>query len=222
MTIIAGALLVDPPWYWKARSAAGDGRSANQHYAVMSLDDLKAYPVREMAAPDSWLFLWVVSSMLPDGLEVMSAWGFEYSSTAFVWVKQNKAGDRFITGMGMTTRKGAEICLLGKRGHPRIRAHDVRELIVAPRREHSRKPDEQYERIERLVDGPYLELFARNRRPGWISLDDEIKKFTEFSADATTAAKDAQGRPLITVAGVIKSCCRSWNIRNRRRCRKRA
>jgi N6-adenosine-specific RNA methylase IME4 len=183
MTIRAGALLVDPPWSWKARSSKGDGRSACQHYSVMSLDDLKAYPpVFEMAAADSWLFLWVVSSMLPAGLEVMRAWGFEYSSSAFVWVKQNKAGDGFVTGMGMTTRKGAEICLLGKRGSPRIRAHDVRELIISPRREHSRKPDEQYERIERLCDGPYVELFARQRRHGWISLGDEIDRFTQSAA----------------------------------------
>jgi N6-adenosine-specific RNA methylase IME4 len=90
--------------------------------------------------------------------------------------------------MGMTTRKGAEICLLGKRGSPRIHAHDVRELIVAPRREHSRKPDEQYARIERLCDGPYLELFARQRRPDWISIGDEIDKFHEFPA-VTTATE---------------------------------
>jgi N6-adenosine-specific RNA methylase IME4 len=160
MSILASALLADPPWSWKARSPKGDGRSACQHYSVMSLDDLKAYPVSGMAAADPWLFLWVVSSMLPAGLEVMSAWNFTFSSTAFVWIKQNKASDGFVTGMGMTTRKGAEICLLGKRGSPRIRAHDVRELIVAPRREHSRKPDEQYGLIERLVDGPYAELFA--------------------------------------------------------------
>jgi N6-adenosine-specific RNA methylase IME4 len=169
MIIGAGAVLVDAPWHWKARSAAGEGRSACQHYSVMSLDDLKAYPVSDMAAADSWLFLWGVSSMLPEGLEVMRAWNFTFSSTAFVWVKQNKASDGFVTGMGMTTRKGAEICLLGRRGHPVRRARDVRELIVAPPREHSRKPDEQYERIERFCDGPYLELFARQRRPGWTS-----------------------------------------------------
>jgi N6-adenosine-specific RNA methylase IME4 len=81
MTIAAGAMLADPPWSWKARSAAGEGRSACQHYSVMSLDDLKAFPpAHEMVAADSWLFLWVVSSMLPAGLEVMAAWGFEYSA----------------------------------------------------------------------------------------------------------------------------------------------
>jgi N6-adenosine-specific RNA methylase IME4 len=187
MIIRAGAVLADSPWSWKARSPKGDGRSACQHYSVMSLDDLKAYPpAHEMAAADSWLFLWVVSSMLPAGLEVMSAWNFTFSSTAFIWIKQKKAGDGFVTGMGMTTRKGAEICLLGKRGSPRIRAHDVRELIVAPRREHSRKPDEVYGLIERLVDGPYLELFARQRRPGWISLGNELDKFTGFPAVTTT------------------------------------
>jgi N6-adenosine-specific RNA methylase IME4 len=174
----AGAILADPPWSWKARSAAGEGRSACQHYSIMSLDDLKAYPpVREMAAADSWLFLRAVSSMLPAAFEVMQAWGFEYSSTAFCWVKLNPSGAGFHVGMGFTTRKNIELCLLGKRGRPRIRAHDVRELIVTPRREHSRKPDEQYALIERLVAGPYLELFARQCRPGWTSVGNELDRF---------------------------------------------
>jgi N6-adenosine-specific RNA methylase IME4 len=180
----AGAILADPPWSWKARSSKGDGRSANQHYSVMSLDDLKALPVAEIAAADSWLFLWAVSSMLPHALEVMAAWGFAYSSTAFVWIKTKKDGDGFITGMGKTTRKGAEICLLGKRGNPRILAHDVRELIVAPRREHSRKPNEQYALIERLCGGPYVELFARQQYPNWIGVGDESEKF-QVQVDAS-------------------------------------
>jgi N6-adenosine-specific RNA methylase IME4 len=78
-------------------------------------------------------------------------------------------------GLGFTTRKNVELCLLGKRGRPPIRAHDVRELIVSPRRQHSRKPDEQYERIERLCDGPYLELFARQQWPGWVAVGDEVE-----------------------------------------------
>lgn len=80
-------------------------------------------------------------------------------------------------GGGYGTRKNAEICWLGRRGNPKRRSRDVRELIVAPRREHSRKPDEQYGRIERLCAGPYLELFARQQRPGWIALGDEVNKF---------------------------------------------
>jgi N6-adenosine-specific RNA methylase IME4 len=86
-----------------------------------------------------------------------------------------ETGDqRFHMGIGFTTRKNVELCLLGRNGNPRIHAHDVRELIVAPVREHCRKPDEQYERIERLCAGPCLELFARNRRPGWVSCGDEV------------------------------------------------
>jgi N6-adenosine-specific RNA methylase IME4 len=81
--------------------------------------------------------------------------------------------------MGKTTRKNAEDCWLGKRGNPRVQAHDVRELIVAPRREHSRKPDEQYERIERLAGGPYVELFARATRPGWTSWGNETTRFNK-------------------------------------------
>lgn len=108
----------------------------------------------------------------------MAAWGFAYSGTAFVWAKLNPSGHGFHMGMGFTTRKNVELCLLGRRGRPKIRNHDVRELITARRREHSRKPDEQYERIERLCDGPYLELFARQQWPGWIALGDEVERFT--------------------------------------------
>jgi N6-adenosine-specific RNA methylase IME4 len=173
----AGAVLADPPWSFVVRSPKGEGRSASQHYPVMSLEVITALPVTEWAAPDAWLFLWTTTPMLPQALQVMSAWGFAYSGSAFCWVKQNKSGCGFHMGMGFTTRKNVELCLLGRRGRPPIRAHDVRELIVAPRREHSRKPDEQYERIERLCDGPYLELFARQQWPGWVAVGDEPGRF---------------------------------------------
>ena len=173
----AGAILADPAWSFVVRSPKGEGRSASQHYAVMPLEVIAALPVTEGAAPDSWLFLWTTTPMLLQALQVMSAWGFAYSGSAFCWVKQNKSGCGFHMGMGFTTRKNVELCLLGRRGRPPIRAHDVRELIVAPRREHSRKPDKQYERIERLCDGPYLELFARQRWPGWIAIGDELRRF---------------------------------------------
>jgi N6-adenosine-specific RNA methylase IME4 len=107
---------------------------------------------------------------------------FARLAAEFAWVKLNPSGVGFHLGLGLTTRKNIELCLLARRGHPRIHAHDVRELIVAPRREHSRKPDEQYARIERLVDGPFVELFARQRRPGWISIGDEIDRFAQSTA----------------------------------------
>jgi N6-adenosine-specific RNA methylase IME4 len=176
----AAAVLADPPWPFRVRSPKGDGRSASQHYRIMSIEEIKAYPVADMAAADAWLFLWTTTPLLPVAIEVMSAWGFGYSGTAFAWAKLNPSANGFHVGMGFTTRKNVELCLLGRRGHPRILAHDVRELIVSPRREHSRKPAEQYERIERLCAGPYLELFARQRRPGWNSLGDDLDHFTSW------------------------------------------
>ena len=128
----------------------------------MSFDEIAALPVCELAADDCWLFLWTPTPHLPLGLRLIESWGFRYSGTAFCWVKLNKSGAGFFTGRGFTTRKNIEICLLGRRGSPRRNAKDVRELIVAPRRQHSRKPDEQYERILRFCDGRYLELFARS------------------------------------------------------------
>ena len=174
---LAGAILADPPWPFKVRSPKGEGRSACRHYPVMSIEAIKAFPVADMAAADAWLFLWTTTPLLPVAFDVMTSWGFAYSSTAFCWVKLNKSGAGFFTGMGFTTRKNVELCLLGRRGNPRILAPKVPELIVAPRREHSRKPDEQYARIERFCVGPYLELWARQRRSGWTSIGDEVDLF---------------------------------------------
>ena len=174
---LAAAILADPPWPFKVRSPRGEGRSACQHYSIMTLDSIRAYPVAGMAAPDCWLFLWTTTPLLPAALATMVAWDFSYSGSAFCWVKLNPCGHGFHTGMAFTTRKNVELCLLGRRGRPPIRNHDVRELIISPRREHSRKPDEQYERIERLCDGPFLEVFARQHRPGWLSIGDEVDRF---------------------------------------------
>ena len=149
------AILADPPWSFETRGAGGKGRSAENHYPTMTLDEIIRLPVREVAADNAALFLWVTSEMLPRVHEVMSSWGFELKSTAFVWVKGGAPG------LGYWTRKGAEICLLGTRGGPKRLNADVGEVIHAAREEHSRKPYETYLRIERLVGGPYLEVFAR-------------------------------------------------------------
>jgi N6-adenosine-specific RNA methylase IME4 len=108
----------------------------------------------------------------------MNAWGFRFSGSGFVWPKLNPKGQGFAFGGGFTTRKSTEVCWLGRRGRPRRNAKDVRELIIAPRRQHSRKPDETYGRIERFCDGPYVELFARQRWPGWLAWGDQVDSFT--------------------------------------------
>lgn len=172
------AVLCDPPWSFRTYSDKGKGRSAEKHYNCLSFDDLCAMKIP--AADDSCLFMWTTDPMLPRALNLMEVWGFAYKTVAFTWVKgfQTSSGDNcWFTGMGYWTRANPEMCLLGTRGKPKRINADVRQLIVAPRREHSRKPDEIYERIERLVDGPYLEMFARQTRPGWDSWGDEVGKF---------------------------------------------
>lgn len=171
-----GAIYADPPWRFATRSPKGDGRSASAHYPVMSLAEIMALPVADLAAEDCALFLWVTDPLLPQGLDVMRAWGFEYKTVAFYWTKTNRDGSPFV-GMGYWTRANPEPCLLGVRGRPARLSPSVRRLIISPRREHSRKPDEVRDRIMRLVGGPYLELFARSTAPGWDAWGREVGKF---------------------------------------------
>jgi N6-adenosine-specific RNA methylase IME4 len=186
-------VLADPPWSYSVFSPKGEERSAKRHYATMTLDDIKAMPVADVTARDAHLFLWATAPNLPQALEVMAAWGFKYSSVGFVWVKLNKgadvrqlrviphAGAEFFVGMGHTTRQNAEFVLLGRKGSPKRNSKAVRQIIVAPRREHSRKPDEAHTRIETYCDGPRLELFARAPRAGWTVWGNQTDKFAEVA-----------------------------------------
>ena len=115
----AGAVLADPPWQYKVWSRKGEGRSACQHYRIPTFEDLAAIPVRDLARADCWLFLWSTTPHLPFALQLMQRWGFEYSGMAFVWAKLNPSGIGFHMGMGKTTRKNAELCLLGRLGKPK-------------------------------------------------------------------------------------------------------
>jgi N6-adenosine-specific RNA methylase IME4 len=167
-------IYADPPWTFATYSRKGKGRSAEAYYDCMSLDDIKALPVVDWAAADCVLLLWTTDPLLPTAFDVIRAWGFTYKTVGFYWAKLNKQAvppgfteASFFTGLGFWTRANPELCLLATRGRPKRRRADVRKLIVSPRREHSRKPDEAYHRIEQLCEGPYLEIFARSARPGW-------------------------------------------------------
>jgi N6-adenosine-specific RNA methylase IME4 len=166
-------IYADPPWSFATYSRKGKGRSPDAHYDCMDLDAIKRLPVAGWAHPDAVLLLWATDPLLDRALEVIEAWGFAYKTVGFYWAKLNKGTTAiaseadFFTGLGFWTRANPEPCLLATRGRPRRRSGGVRKLVVAPRREHSRKPDEMYERIETLIEGPYLELFARGSRPGW-------------------------------------------------------
>lgn len=185
-------VVADPPWFFKTRTDVVSKRDPRSHYkgGVMAAQDIERLDVGSIAAESCHLFLWVTGPCLEQSFRVMKAWGFRYSGIAFTWVKLKKryptsqfrmmpADDHdFHVGLGFTTRKNVELCLLGRRGAARRNAKNVRELIIAPRREHSRKPDEAIANIERYADGPYLELFGREQRPGWTVVGDESDKFS--------------------------------------------
>lgn len=170
----AGAILADPPWKFLTRSAAGEGRSANLHYKTEFADEIKAMPVADLAAKDCVLFMWMVDWCPQDALDLIAAWGFEHKTTAFTWAKQTKSGEGWHMGQGYWTRSNPEACWLATRGNPKCLYHDVRQLIVHPVMEHSRKPAEIHDRIERLVAGPYLELYARREVEGWRTWGNEL------------------------------------------------
>lgn len=180
-----GAILADPPWSFRVWSKnTGQGRSAEAHYRTMDLDAIKALPVAELAADRCALFLWATMPMLPEALDVMAAWGFSYRTAGFTWAKQTSTGRKWHFGMGYWTRANCELCLLGVRGqNPERLARNVRQLIVAPVRKHSQKPDEIRDRIEQLVAGPYLELFSR-RSGGerWDAWGNEVGELDEAAA----------------------------------------
>lgn len=166
-----GVVYADPPWNYLTWSDKGRGKSPT--YGVMSLGDITVLPVRERCLPDAVLILWVIDTHLEMAFDVIRAWGFKYKTVGFTWAKTGKDGNGFPIGTGFWTRANPEQALLATVGKPKRLDKGVPRLIVAPRREHSRKPDESYDRIERLVAGPYLELFSRNDRPGWDSWGDQ-------------------------------------------------
>jgi N6-adenosine-specific RNA methylase IME4 len=169
-------IYADPPWTFNVYSGKGKQRSADRRYDTQSLDDIKAMPVEKLAGDDCALLLWAVLPELPGALDVIKAWGFTYKTVAFTWVKENRSGNGLFWGMGYWTRANTEVCLLATRGSPKRQAMDVHQVIMAPVSEHSRKPDEAQVRIERLLPGPYLELYGRRPSPGWTVWGNEISR----------------------------------------------
>ena len=179
-------IYADPPWTFRPWSNEGKDRSPEKHYDCMSLADIRALPVSDIAAENCALFLWVTDPLLPEGLKLMEAWGFKFKTIAFVWAKLNKSApptlwteNDFFTGLGYWTRAHPELCLLGTRGKPKRVSKAVRRLVVSPRREHSRKPDEIAEKIDDLMgrDTSKIELFARTGRTGWTTWGNDVAKF---------------------------------------------
>jgi N6-adenosine-specific RNA methylase IME4 len=173
-------ILADPPWRFTNKT----GKVAPEHrrlsrYGTMALDEIAALPVSEIATTPAHLYLWCPNAMLPEGLLVMKAWGFTYKSNV-VWHKIRKDGGSDGRGVGFYFRNVTELVLFGVKGkNARTLAPGRRQvnLLATRKREHSRKPDEQYALIESCSRGPYLELFARGTRKGWSCWGNEAEKY---------------------------------------------
>jgi N6-adenosine-specific RNA methylase IME4 len=161
-------IVADPPYHFDTRSQKGQGKSPSTHYETMNVHRICRLPIREIAAPDAGLAMWVYGPRLPDAIKIMQAWGFDYKSELLTWIKLTKTGKPAF-GTGYTTRKNTEALIYGTRGKGlKVLDHGVRQTLFAKRREHSRKPDEAAEALERLFGSvPRIELFARQRRAGW-------------------------------------------------------
>ena len=186
-------ILADPPWQFQNRT----GKVAPEHkrlnrYGTLSLDDIKALPVAQAAGDASHLYLWVPNALLPEGLAVLSAWGFIYKSN-IVWSKIRKDGGPDGRGVGFYFRNVTELLLFGSRGKNVRTLQPGRtqvNMMATRKREHSRKPDEQYKLITDCSPGPYLELFARGPRPGWAVWGNQAD--ADYSPSWTTYANHSQ------------------------------
>jgi len=190
-------ILADPPWQFQNRT----GKMAPEHkrlnrYPTMTLEEIKNLPVNEVTTDTAHLYLWVPNALLPDGLEVLSAWGFEYKSN-LIWYKVRKDGGPDRRGVGFYFRNVTEVILFGVKG-PKCRtlapARSQENIIVSQKREHSRKPDEQYDLIESCSPGPYLELFARGSRINWTCWGNQSE---EYYPDWETYKNHSQAKKII-------------------------
>ena len=163
-------LVADPPWSFNDK-LPGPRRGAVKHYDVLDLNGIKSFPLPELA-PDCYLFLWRVAAMVEEAYEVVRSWRF-VPKAEIVWRKRTKNGKRHF-GMGHHVRAEHETCIIATRGRPKVKVRNVRSIFDGTVAEHSRKPDEFYALVEEMCEGPYVELFARQRRPGWQCFGDEL------------------------------------------------
>lgn len=192
-----GTILADPPWVFSNST----GKMAPEHrrlyrYPTMTLHEITELPVEQIALPQSHLYLWVPNALLAEGLEVMQRWGFQYK-TNLVWYKVRMDGGPDGRGVGFYFRNVTEIVLFGVRGSLRTgpAGRTQVNIISSRKREHSRKPDEQYNLVESCSPGPYLEMFARHGRPGWTQWGNEIEE--SASEVAVTVDPGILGRQII-------------------------
>ena len=170
-------IYADPPWRYNARNNPNTkfGGGVHAHYPTMSFEEIKELPIEKITAEDCALFLWTTFPYIDKQLEVFSAWGFEYKTLGFSWIKLNKRNQQPFFGTGYYTKSNCECCLLGIKGKMKPISNYVSSCLILPRREHSRKPDEVRTAIVRLFgDRPRIELFAREQTVGWDCWGNEV------------------------------------------------
>jgi N6-adenosine-specific RNA methylase IME4 len=188
-------IYADPPWQFTGLGSKGIRSGAmrkdkpdlhrtiplEEKYPTLSNENIKTLPISGIADKDCVLFLWTTDAHLPFAIEVMRAWGFEYATIGFTWLKKTSTGKQ-VCYYGYWTLKGAEICLIGRKGKPKVINHKIRQLVEAKRREHSRKPDEVRKMIVELMgDIPRIELFARQKTEGWDVWGNEVENSIELN-----------------------------------------
>jgi len=169
-------IYVDPPWEFFTKKPHGDRPGSEDHYGKLTLDELKSIDISHLIDERGcFLFMWTTNIILPWSLELMKHWGFTYRSK-LTWVKP-------VMGLGYYFRSASEDLLVGKIGKGTFRFKSQPSWLMAPRQEHSRKPEEVYSIIERVADGPYLEMFARSKREGWDIWGNELPSDIELSVE---------------------------------------
>ncbi len=176
-------IYVDPPWKYDNINWYKHRGSENKHYSTMEIEEMSKLPVGDICDKDCVLFMWVTTPFLKKGLQLMESWGFKYCTVAFNWVKTYKNGKPYC-GMGLYTRNGSEICLLGRTPKTQLKRRDngIYQVFKSEVRKHSQKPDVVYDFIEKLYgDVPRIELFARTKRRGWDAWGNEVPDYEQGS-----------------------------------------
>lgn len=167
-------IYADCPWEYRDKKGNNPAMGGIT-YDTMQLKDICALPIPQIASKNCALFFWVTMPMLQEGLDVIKAWGFKYTTCAFTWVKKNPKGEGIYSGLGHWTNGNAELCLFSKKGTPKRMAKNVKQIVFAPRARHSEKPAEVRDRIVQLLgDLPRIELFARQEVDGWDCWGNEV------------------------------------------------
>lgn len=175
-----GIIYADPPWRYERKRGSG---VAENHYPTMSMEEIGNLPVERIADKNCVLFLWATFPQLDVALAVIRAWGFQYKTVAFVWLKQTRVSHQWFFGMGNWTRSNAEICLLATRGKPKRQSASVHQFIISPIQSHSQKPGTAREKIVELLGNlPRIELFARQKADGWDVWGNEVESDIDMEA----------------------------------------